>query len=215
MRFRLLAAFLLAAIALLGAPAQATIITVDFSGDVTDAGGAYGVGTLYSGSFSYDPSAAPTAFDGVVFAWYPPTNFSLMIGSNTYVSTTGLIQTHGGGTGGFTMEGSSLSGSGPLSGGIFKINFFGSSDPTLNADELPSSFPTDFVATDAGYTLASDAAGDLPFPSPHTSIGALTTFAQVPEPPSVVLFATGVICLAGAATIRRGNVLIHQAFSTF
>jgi PEP-CTERM motif len=209
MRFQILAASLLAISILSEPPAQADLVTVDFSGEVTNTVAAYAVETLYSGSFSYDPSVAPTMFDPPVFAWYPPTSFSLMIGSDTYVSTTGLIQTHGS-AGGFSYAASLLSGNGPLAGGIFKVNFFGSSDPTLAANDLPGSFPTDFVATQAGYTLASDAAGGLTLVGDDSNIGSLTSYNQVPEPSSIVVLATGVMCLA--AMIRRASQFTHPTF---
>ena len=194
MRFQILAASLLAISILSEPPAQADLVTVDFSGEVTNTVAAYAVDTLYSGSFSYDPSVAPTMFDPPVFAWYPPTSFSLMIGSDTYVSATGLIQTHGS-AGGFSYAASLLSGNGPLAGGIFKVNFFGSSDPTLAANDLPGSFPTDFVATQAGYTLASDAAGGLTLVGDDSNIGSLTSYNQVPVEPSSIVVArvTGVM----------------------
>jgi hypothetical protein len=189
---RLLALALLAATAGAG-PARAGLVTVVYSGSVSEPGGPYATGTAFNGSFTYD-SAAAAFGGGSNFADFPATSFTLDIGGDSLSSLSPAVEVDAFGR--FIANGFALQGTGPFAGGEVDLLFFDSSDPAFPLLQLPVSFPGDFTSTDVGYFI------DL---NTHGGFGPLTAFAQVsaPEPASLTLLAVGAAGLAGYTWRRR------------
>jgi hypothetical protein len=134
------------------------MITVDVSGSVTRSGGAYAVGTAFSGSFTYDPTTAPSG-GGTNFNYFPAlTAFTFDIGGDMLrlqSPGSGDIQVVNGSFGTFNVQGNTMQGTGPLAGHSVALEFDGSSDPSIANIELPSSLPTDFTSTHVLYFIGS------------------------------------------------------------
>jgi hypothetical protein len=174
--------------------AQATPVTVDFSGTVATAGEGYVVGTPFSGQFTYDTGATIRGTGGNFRDFVLASSaFTFNIGGDTLTDsgTNNSLQVTQ--LGEFAVLGNVMTGTGPLNGGgVFPI-FFGSSAPSFNALLLPATFPTDFTSTDMRY-----------FVTIPSSFGPLGSFAQVgiPEPMGLSLIVSGLFGLSAARRKR-------------
>jgi hypothetical protein len=187
---------------------QAALITYNFEGNVGDVSGStnpFTIGQTVSGSFTYDPSTAPSFLDPVNANYSGAvTNLSLILGSYFVAGMTG-------------------------DSGVYNNNdVFGDGfwirSPTTGVP-INGMSPTDFnllLQDFSGAALESTALGSLPpasafgiktfslrfannsVPGQVSVIGDLTSVTPVPLPGTVVLFPTGLTLLATVFRRLRG-----------
>lgn len=189
---RMLFALLAAAGAVpLAAPAQAALVTVNFSGTVTSTVAPYAAGTAYSGSFSYDSDASPLGVGGN-FAFYRGISASFTIGGDTVTDSAPAVGVDE--FGGFDVNLNNATGTGPFNGFSVFLQFRNSADPSIIGLSLPAAFPTDFSGSVVRYFI-----NDIP-----PDLGPISSYAQVvPEPGTIGLLGAGIAGLAAVFCPRR------------
>jgi hypothetical protein len=184
-------------VALTAGTARAGNITIEFSGILTLASGIDGAdaGTGFSGSYTYDPSAALqtlSASSGLYsFTSFPTTGFSLTVLAPTPVTFTGTPLRD------ITVNdaagGDSLTAIASGAGGDFRMDVNGG--PSM-LSSLALVVP-DFSQTGGTLQYTNLAAGFVLLMGSTTSMSA-----AVPEPSSALLVGLG---LAALAARRRGT----------
>jgi hypothetical protein len=200
-------------VALLGrvTPAQASSITMDFSGtvDLSSAGGL--ASNLYSGSVSWDP-ATPSSFTSPDAAYYHPTSDSLIFDgtdqtANTNPAHSYVIVVHDPAGDQFDFYLSSNFGAGGI-GDPLVTEIDGDQQGTMfSSTALPGNL--DFLASASNAfsvtytnTLPSDYSGTLTAEAPASD--------PVPEPASIMLLGTGLLMVGRRFRHRRSAPKISK-----
>ena len=191
---------------LVAPPAQATLLTVDFTGIVIEATGQPGVnvGDPVAGSYSFDPGAANVGTSASALYDQPATaTYQLSIGSFSFSSTLMRIEIDNEDYQGFDRFLAS------------HVEYFGTNAEVDSSVYLYTPNPTSLMSTTLlpappNFTSFTDAYIDYrifdDIPNVTTFVRAdITSLAAVPEPGSLVLFCTALIGLIGTTRFRPTN----------
>lgn len=174
-------------------------------------------------SFTYDPNATPTgpsALGGMSYATSQPLSFQI----NNYSNVIPAM--------GYTVNDDLVIGPPPITEDLFEIGGFSStnligpltqfvlfsltftdgSDTLLSSNALPATWPgtagfSDVTLLLEGFSPGLNIGGGLPAGATFELIDTLNNFASttspVPEPSTILLFATGLLGLMGMGLYKR------------